>query len=533
LTDPPAVPASRAAPRLAGGVRTVAHLVVWASVLVPALVELSIGWRPFGDDAAISSRAYQVLSSHGSLTGLASAASNHTGHEVYGLGPLLFYLLALPVRIDPAHGLLWGAAVVCGVVLSLAVEAAWATGRWLACGLLALAVLDLLWRTPFVFDNIGWNASLPVPFLLASVLFAWLVANGETGWWPVLVVTASVTAQCHLYFTIPAALLVIVALVLGLLHPARRGRLRWIPVGLGLGLLCWLAPIVQQLEGPRGNFSAVLHAAQGQQELGITFALRDLAMAGAAHPLWLVRLPTGFFPLAGLETAHPAWYGVVLLGLLAVVAGVGWGTGRRALGGFAAVTLALAGGLVIGLTVFPANEILSLSYLVDAFWLVAMALWVLLAWVVVEAVGVATARAPAAARGGVTRLAGAAGPLGVVAFVLGLLVLGTLEVRAAGTDPPKVEWSSADVAVVARAAGAIEQAIPPGPVSVVAVGTDFYTSTWSEEGVVFRLEYDGWIPGTQGAAALYLGLHAPKGAPTYVVTMRGARVTSVRRLVLP
>ena len=93
---------------LAQGVRLASHAAVWSAVLVPTLTELARGWRAFGDDAAIASRSFQVFSMHIPLTGLASAASFQTGHVVFDPGPMLFFLLSAPVRIDPAHGLMSG-----------------------------------------------------------------------------------------------------------------------------------------------------------------------------------------------------------------------------------------------------------------------------------------------------------------------------------------------------------------------------------------------------------------------------------------
>jgi hypothetical protein len=42
-------------------------------------------------------------------------------HDAYNLGPLIFWLLAIPVRVSPTTGTLWGSAILCGVALSSAV----------------------------------------------------------------------------------------------------------------------------------------------------------------------------------------------------------------------------------------------------------------------------------------------------------------------------------------------------------------------------------------------------------------------------
>ena len=53
----------------------------------------------------------------GAHIALATARRVHHGdrmprHVAFDPGPLLFWMLALPVRMDPAHGVLWGAALV-------------------------------------------------------------------------------------------------------------------------------------------------------------------------------------------------------------------------------------------------------------------------------------------------------------------------------------------------------------------------------------------------------------------------------------
>src|ERR1700727_554324 len=43
----------------------------------------------------------------------------------YDPGPLQYWLLAIPVHLDPRAGVVWGAALCCMVAASLAIEAAW------------------------------------------------------------------------------------------------------------------------------------------------------------------------------------------------------------------------------------------------------------------------------------------------------------------------------------------------------------------------------------------------------------------------
>jgi hypothetical protein len=98
--------------------RVGSHIVIWTIVLVPALIEMSRGWRPYSDDATISFRSFQVLSLHPPLLGQYSSISPGSGHLVFDPGPLQYVLLSLPVHIDKLQGALWGSALIYGLVLS-------------------------------------------------------------------------------------------------------------------------------------------------------------------------------------------------------------------------------------------------------------------------------------------------------------------------------------------------------------------------------------------------------------------------------
>ncbi len=527
-TDEPA-DARQAPGGLVDLIHLACHLAVWSAVLVPTLVELSEGWRPFGDDAAIAARAHQVFTAHPPLVGLASSVSNQTGHTLFDPGPLLFYLLSVPVRADPAHGLMWGAAIVCGIALSIAIEAAWSVGGWLGGSLVAFAVVDLLWLTPGVFDNLPWNASFPVPFLIAAFALGVAACIGSPRWWPVLVVFASVAAQTHLFFVVPAVALVVVSLAFGVVRSWRGRGFGWLITGVVLGAVCWVAPIVQQFNASYGNLTGLLHAGDGQATLGLSFALRDVGLAAAFHPVWLTHLPTAFYPLAALETAYPTWYGGLVLGALVIVGLGALLTRRSALGATALLTLAAGLGLVVSLAIFPTKNAVSLDYLIDAFWLLGIALWVVALWTLGTVLLAAAARMSHGVprRGWFDLIA----PLGSVLALAAVIGVGVLGIQPAAAHPVKQEWSTADVRLVDQVATAIEDQVPPGPVSVLVLSSSFSEGTWATEGIAYRLESDGWQVGTSGPPATYTGLTLPRStpAPSFVLRLNGTAVASLTR----
>jgi hypothetical protein len=526
----PKVVSSSRAPAL---VRVGSHIAVWLAVVVPTVQELMAGWRPLDDNAAIAIRAYQSLSLHPPLVGQATAASVGTGHTLYDPGPLLFYLLSPPVRISPTYGLLIGATILVGLVLSVAIEAAWSAGQWVATALVALTVLDLLWLMPTVFQSLPWNAYFPLPFLLSSIVLAWVVSLGKVNWWPVLVVTASIAAQSHLLFLVPAAALVAVALVFGLLGTRRIRQpgdgadrsgagvtvrsLRWLIVGLGAGLLCWLAPLIQNV-GPHGNLSALARSG-GQPAYGPGFGLSQVGQALISPPLWMTRPPDGFFTAYSFTHAPPPWTGGLVFGLLILVTVGAFASRRWALGGLGVVALATAAGFAYAYAIFPTKNTMSLGYLINPLWILTILEWCVLVWGLVTGVGALVRRRHAPFLGPpVARAAGA----GVLAAALSAVAVAGL--WSVSNSPTDVNWSARDVAVVGRATAAIERAAPPGQVNVRVVPSEFILQHYVAEGIAYRLLRDGWSPGLSPGPQIYTGLGTPRGshAPTFVVTLDAA-----------
>jgi hypothetical protein len=362
------------------------HVVIWTIVLVPTVIEMIQGWRPFADAATITIRSYQVLSLHPPLVGMHSDAYV-PGHIFYDLGPLQFVLLSIPIHIDHLQGALWGSALIVGLVLSVAVEATWSVRRWLACVLVALAVADLAWKVPSVFGHQVWNVNFGLAFLLASIALAWTVALGSFGWWPVLVFTASVAVQAQLFYALVAVSLVIVCPFLGGWNSGRPRRFRWLMIGLGVGIVCWLPPLIQEVFGSFGNLTGVLRAGR-QASLGFAFGLRNLGGIAWRGPLPVRQYDynTSFYYLG----SDPWEAGVLVLIVIAVIAGVAWRYRRKDLAALATIGLICSVGVVVDFASVPRINMGSLSWLVTMLWLVAYLWWLIVVWAVIEVVRAAT-----------------------------------------------------------------------------------------------------------------------------------------------
>jgi hypothetical protein len=476
--------------------RVASHGVVWTIVLVPTVIQMADGWRPVRDDALISIGSYRVFSAATPLTGGWSQASQGMPHAFFDLGPLLFWLLSVPVRLDPGQGAIWGAALVCGIALSVAIEAAWSVKGWPACAAVALAVA-VVGRQTQIFADLVWNPHFGLVFMMATAVVAWTVASGRFGWWPVTVLFASVAAQSHLLYAIPAVALVVLAPVVAWVGRDRPRRWRWAVVGLGVGVACWVLPLVQQFTGHPGNLSLILHAGPHRARIGLAFGLHSLSTAVAPRPVWLSPFPFLSVP-HDLETHAVAW-AYVSVGLVAAVAAGAWVMRRPPLFALAALGLVLDAATVASFAALPKDDIIVVSYLAPYLWALGALIWVIVLWALAEVVAVAGAvayrRLRSERRG--RRLLVSMAQLAAV----GLLVFAGLEGTRtlASSAHGRIAAISFDRPLDDAVARAVERTLAPGPVVVeVRPATfgpahgDYAVDYW---GLAFVLLAAGWHPG--------------------------------------
>src|SRR5258707_3122633 len=197
---------SRARPQ-----RAAAHLAAWAPLLYGLAKSLADGWVTTWDTSVIALRSWDVLTNHGPLVGQAT----RLGSGVFDLGPIEYWLLTLPVHLDAAHGVLWGATLWCMVAASLTVEAAWAVGGVFAALAGGAVVLGVTWWIPALTVVPCWNPWLGLMFFIAALAAGWAVMSGHRGWWAAAVVSASIAAQSHLMFAIAAGAGVVLGFFVG------------------------------------------------------------------------------------------------------------------------------------------------------------------------------------------------------------------------------------------------------------------------------------------------------------------------------
>ena len=180
---------------LAGWPLTVAAGAAAGIPVVASTVRaVRVGWEPTDDKAIIATRAYDVLTGHTPLVGQYSEAGYLIGQPTHDLGPMLYWLLALPARLgNPA-----GMAVTMGIVNLAAVLATVALAR--RCGgrplmLATAAAIPVMCMSlaAETFHDI-WNPAVALfPFLLL-IFLCWSVACGEARLLPLAVLVASFVA---------------------------------------------------------------------------------------------------------------------------------------------------------------------------------------------------------------------------------------------------------------------------------------------------------------------------------------------------
>ena len=341
---------------LAIAFRLAAHLAAWIPFVIGAIRSVQKESPVVSDSASIALRAWDVLTPYGPLVGQATQLRN----GAYDPGPLQYWLLAIPVHLDPRAGVVWGAALCCMVAASLAIEAAWsAFGVFGGLAASGIIVGTVAWQSLIAVEP-EWNPWFGVMFFLATLATGLAVLSGRRRWWPVLVVTASVAAQAHLMFALASAALVLVALVAGVADTIRaRAGYWWAVFGLMAGAACWIAPFIQQITGRPGNLRMLIGSLGTRQPAGTAFGLKALSASVLPPTVWW--RPAMSFRLEGIARVigggTPA-FGVAVLVLTAALLAVAVRPLRsRRLAALAVVSLLTSGAVLATYSSIPEHNI--------------------------------------------------------------------------------------------------------------------------------------------------------------------------------
>jgi hypothetical protein len=384
VTSPRAVTVGEAGHRARRLVRVpdaaslLAALCVMAAILpviVATVRAISGDWRAIGDNAYFSIRAADVLTEHHPLLGSWTSASIAIGLDVNNAGPLLFDVLAIPVKIGgPDAGLAVGVAMVnVASILGIAVIARRQAGAPAVVVAMAAAT-GLGWAlgSELLFEP--WQPhSLIFPFL-CFLFMVWALMAGDLVMLPWAVGLGSYISQTHVgyWFLVPTLGALAVAVAGARVwrsrrrHPEgwaalRRRTSRYVAVAAIVALACWAQPVIEQIFGEgRGNLGRL---ASSVGDTGAKVGFRDAPKYVAtllALPPWWGRpsVSEQFVPGDSLPSLGSSLVGLgVVAALLAVGLRSAW---RRSDGpvaslvltGMAVAAVALAGAATMPIGIF-------------------------------------------------------------------------------------------------------------------------------------------------------------------------------------
>lgn len=348
--------------------RWVAVLFAAALLLAPVLAFAWAApqWAPASDPALMALRSLDVGTPRHPLTGQPSTSSAYDGDlgtpHVHHLGPLHFYLMAIPVRLlGAALGML---VVSLAIVAASVLLSAWAVFRQLGPrgGVVAAVAIGAITYTTgaaSLVNPVSSNiAGYPV---LCSMVLLWCLLCGDLRLLPLAVAVVSFAAQQHLS-VVPALAVAVVLVVTAvgvasgrrLRDPAVRSRFaRWSVVATAVGLVVWAPVLIQQLFGDEPNLTALAKFTRDSDRstIGWGAGARQVANVLAWPPILGRDRVTGNTLLE--EASVTTWLSA---GLVIVAAGaVGWwwwrGSQRRRAALVAMVAVLAVGGLVSGSSV--------------------------------------------------------------------------------------------------------------------------------------------------------------------------------------
>jgi hypothetical protein len=520
-------------------IRAAVHVVCWIPFITAAANSWRGPWRAIGDGARSALVSWDTLGGTIPLVG----QPNELPHTPHDLGPLQFWLLTIPVHVDPARGVFWGAALLVMLAASLTVEAGYSV-RGEIGGLLAAGVVIalVLWYPSFAaypFDNPNYGTM----FFVAALFACLAVLSGHRKWWPVLVVTASITAQAYLTFAAASVVLVLIALGTGLADEFRaKGRYSWLIAGLIAGAACWIAPLDQQFTSPagQGNMSLLLHQSGGRH-VGVTFAMKVLSSLAGPSPLWWKPNFNLLPHLYQVLSSKSATSGLVLLAITAasLVVAHFWLRSRE-LVGLAVISLLVSVISVATLSRIPARSTVfgEVHRPPDVPLIYILFVAVVIAWLTAICVTVAAVLKLISDRRGRAGATGERAPEGhqrarqymipmPVRVTAALLVVTTVLLNAAqqvtdytgaGTNPLRVS----------AALATIERSSPSQSAIALSVSSTLRSDRYQLlQGMCWALTGNGYRPDTYQAATK--GSRRIGSLPEVVLLIRGDRMTVTTR----
>jgi hypothetical protein len=509
------------------------HLVVWALLIIPMLRNAIRGWRPLGDDGAIAIGAWRTLTLHPPLVGQLTFATSSTGNS--DPGPLEYWILGPFAHLDPGQGVLIGSALLCAIVLSVAVEILWRRAGMGAAVVFSLAIADLAITSPTPFVDPVWNSSFGFFWFAAFVAIAFVVGSGNLQYLALLLFIGSVAIDSHLLYLPAVAILLVFSPVCGWFMKRPKG-LRWLWWTVGVAIVCWFAPVYQEFFDARPNLSALLRSqgilsgGQVQKKEGLIFGLHALGRAVSVSPIWASPRP-----INPLTSANDLAHGNIALGLLVlvlmiVIVVVGVRRKERALVSMGVVAIGGSLGVIVLLDSSPVSYLLSFIWVNLAVWIVGIFLWITVGYAIVIALRphLATLRSQVAELRPQVDPKTATRRTGLLLFMAAACLAGTLFAVFPYGDQFIQDWPG--VGRVKQMTADIVNHVPRGNVGlgIVHAGGNTLQAASDVHGVAYLLMTKGYVPGMVPSQNQLLGLPIHQNSPFVVFTEHGIKLSSVQ-----
>lgn len=273
-----------------------AHPVIVGSIAfaIPFLIAVvSIArhaWYPVLDMAMTEFRVRDVGTSHTPLVGLPGRIG-HFPDQGSHPGPLSFYAVAPVYRLvgSTAHGMEYGTVLLSMLAI---VTALWLARRRGGAGMtlaVATTVAVVVWRYGPSLLTQPWNPYLPVLPWIVVLLAAWSVLDRDPVAWLPFVVFGSLAAQTHIpYVGLVGglgALMLATTTWRAVREPeTRRRSLSWCAGSIGLLVLLWVPPLLDQVAGHR-NISMIIDYFRNPPEAAVGFGTGIRVLLGHFDPV--------------------------------------------------------------------------------------------------------------------------------------------------------------------------------------------------------------------------------------------------------
>ena len=348
-----------------------AYALLVVVVVVFSWKAATLDWKAAGDLSVIRLRALDVGTSNTPLVGPYSRFQwNHPG-------PMLSFAFAPWARLfgSSGVGILIGAFVA---NLAAMFGAAWVARRssnvLFFLTSIVLAAFVLLAQSGELFNP--WNPFVVVLPLFAALIAAWGTFRGDRVAAVVLVIAASFAIQGH----IGAAPLGVLALLIGgggLLYAIarsagedRRGFVTTSLIAVGVMLVCWIPPLLDQFFGT-GNLGRLVRFqfTATEPSAGLRFALDQVTRLLTFPP----GREVGFLGVVGTGPVVP-WIAIALLAATVVAWRKSWHD-RLQLALVAWLSIAVTGLAISGIKGIPFQYVFRWS------WAMVLVVWIACLWV--------------------------------------------------------------------------------------------------------------------------------------------------------